>query len=197
MPRPAPASSLPSEVRIIGGQWKRSKLAVVDLPGLRPTPDRVRVTLFNWLGQDLSGWRCLDAFAGSGALGFEAASRGAAEVVLLERNAAQVKRLRDAAERLKATNLRIEQVDALSFMARTDGGRFELAFLDPPFDAALDDAALQAAVRLVVPDGFIYLESDRAVDAAGVQPLGLRLHRQGWAGRVCFQLLQRLAPAIG
>ena len=75
-----------SEVRLIGGQWKRSKLPVADVPGLRPTPDRVRETLFNWLGQDLSGWRCLDAFAGSGALGFEAASRGADQVVLLERD---------------------------------------------------------------------------------------------------------------
>ncbi len=191
---PSPqVSGPPAEVRIIGGQWKRSKLAVVDLPGLRPTPDRVRVTLFNWLGQDLSGWRCLDAFAGSGALGFEAASRGASEVLLLERNAGQVKRLREAAERLQATTLRIEQIDALSYMARADRARFELVFLDPPFDSGLDDAALQAALRLVVPDGFIYLESDRPVDAAGVQAMGLRLHRQGRAGRVCFQLLQRQA----
>ena len=80
-------------VRIIGGQWKRSKLPVADHPGLRPTPDRVRETLFNWLGQDLTGWRVLDAFAGSGALGFEAASRGAAEVLLLERDAALVRSL--------------------------------------------------------------------------------------------------------
>ena len=194
MPPSPQVSGPPAEVRIIGGQWKRSKLAVVDLPGLRPTPDRVRVTLFNWLGQDLSGWRCLDAFAGSGALGFEAASRGAAEVLLLERNAGQVKRLREAAERLHATTLRIEQIDALSFMARAESARFELVFLDPPFDSGLDDAALQAAIRLVVPDGFIYLESDRAIDAAGVQALGLRLHRQGHAGRVCFQLLHKLSP---
>ncbi len=189
----APPVGPKAEVRIIGGQWKRSKLTVVDLPGLRPTPDRVRVTLFNWLGQDLGGWRCLDAFAGSGALGFEAASRGAAEVLLLERNAGQVKRLRETAERLQATTLRIEQVDALSYMARAERARFELVFLDPPFDSGLDDAALQAAIRLVVPDGFIYLESDRAVDSKGVEALGLRLHRQSWAGRVCFQLLQRTA----
>jgi 16S rRNA (guanine966-N2)-methyltransferase len=91
----------PHEVRIIGGQWKRSKLPVADKPGLRPTPDRVRETLFNWLGQDLTGWRCLDAFAGSGALGFEAASRGAAEVLLLERMpelVAQPQRLQRAAQ---------------------------------------------------------------------------------------------------
>src|SRR5206468_12965839 len=98
----------PREVRIIGGQWKRSKLPVADSPGLRPTPDRVRETLFNWLGQDLSGWRCLDAFAGSGALGFEAASRGAAEVVLVERDPRIVRSLRESQQRLQATALRVE-----------------------------------------------------------------------------------------
>src|SRR5881394_3860722 len=92
--------NLPREVRIIGGQWKRSKLPVADSPGLRPTPDRVRETLFNWLGQDLSGWRCLDAFAGSGALGFEAASRGAAEVVMVERDPVLVASLTATRQRL-------------------------------------------------------------------------------------------------
>src|SRR6476659_1690841 len=85
--RPTPRNAPPHEVRIIGGQWKRTRLPVADKPGLRPTLDRVRETLFNWLGQDLEGWRCLDAFAGTGALGFEAASRGALRVVLLERDA--------------------------------------------------------------------------------------------------------------
>src|SRR6476620_6956461 len=101
----------PREVRIIGGQWKRSKLPVADLPGLRPTPDRVRETLFNWLGQDLSGWRCLDAFAGSGALGFAAASRGAAEVLLVEREPALVRSLRESQRRLGAGGLRVEAGD--------------------------------------------------------------------------------------
>ena len=90
------------EVRIVGGQWRRSKLPVLDRPGLRPTPDRVRETLFNWLGQDLAGWRCLDAFAGSGALGFEAASRGAAEVLLLDSDAVAVQALDAAKQRLHA-----------------------------------------------------------------------------------------------
>jgi 16S rRNA (guanine966-N2)-methyltransferase len=91
MPRPSsppPRRSLPHQVRIIGGQWKRTKLDVPDRPGLRPTPDRVRETLFNWLGQDLAGWRCVDAFAGTGALGLEAASRGAADVLLVGPKAA-------------------------------------------------------------------------------------------------------------
>ena len=103
----------PHEVRIIGGQWKRSKLPVADVPGLRPTPDRVRETLFNWLGQNLDGWRCLDAFAGSGALGFEAASRGAAQVVLLERDRHLARSLGESAQRLKATALRVECADAV------------------------------------------------------------------------------------
>src|SRR4051794_32172956 len=83
----------PGEIRLIGGLWKRTKLPVADKPGLRPTPDRVRETLFNWLGQDLTGWRCADAFAGTGALGFEAASRGAAEVVLIEQDGVLVSQL--------------------------------------------------------------------------------------------------------
>ena len=183
-------AALPREVRIIGGQWKRSKLPVAERPGLRPTPDRVRETLFNWLGPDLSGWRCLDAFAGSGALGFEAASRGAAEVVLLERDRHLVASLNQSRERLKAAALRVEAADALSWMARGAPASFELVFVDPPFDANLFDAALQVAVRLVVPDGFIYLEADRAYGAEEVAPLGLTLHRHVRAGTVHAHLLQ-------
>ena len=112
-------ASLPREVRIIGGEWKRSKLPVGLLPGLRPTPDRVRETLFNWLGADLSGWRCLDAFAGSGALGFEAASRGATAVVLLEREVRQARSLEASKLRLKADTLQVVATDALSWMRRS------------------------------------------------------------------------------
>src|SRR5688500_17644300 len=147
-------------VRIIGGQWKRTKLPVPDKPGLRPTPDRVRETLFNWLGQDLTGWRCLDAFAGSGALGFEAASRGAAQVVLVERDPALVKSLRASQQRLGAAALRVEASDGLAFMRRAPPSSFELVFLAPPFDAGLDTPALAAAAPLPVPDGFVYLEAN-------------------------------------
>ena len=180
------------EVRIIGGQWKRSKLPVADLPGLRPTPDRVRETLFNWLGQDLSGWRCLDAFAGSGALGFEAASRGADQVVLLERDRRLAARLEDAKARLKAEHLHIEAVDALAWMARCPADAFELVFIDPPFDAPLVEPALAAATRLVVPQGFVYVEAGQALGPESSAALGLRLHRQGRAGAVHFHLLQRV-----
>jgi 16S rRNA (guanine(966)-N(2))-methyltransferase RsmD len=186
-----PPRALPREVRIIGGQWKRTKLPVADAPGLRPTPDRVRETLFNWLGKDLSGWRCLDAFAGSGALGFEAASRGAAEVVLLERDRVLVRSLNASRERLAAAQLRIESADALAWMARSAPAAFELAFVDPPFDAGLADPAIDAAVRVVVPQGFIYLESPEAAEADAMAARGLRIHRQGRAGAVHFHLLQR------
>ncbi len=184
-----------SEVRLIGGQWKRSKLPVADSPGLRPTPDRVRETLFNWLGHDLSGWRCLDAFAGSGALGFEAASRGADEVLLLERDRRLVASLNEAKLRLKATQLRIEATDALTWMARCPPDSFELVFIDPPFDAPLVEPALALARRLAVPQGFVYVESGQALQPAALAAQGLKLHRQGKAGAVHFHLLQRIDPA--
>ena len=177
-----------SEVRLIGGRWKRSKLPVVDAPGLRPTPDRVRETLFNWLGQDLTGWRCLDAFAGSGALGFEAASRGADQVVLLERDRRLALGLIDAKQRLKAEQLRIETTDALTWMARCPPDSFELVFIDPPFDAPLIEPALALAHRLVVPQGFVYVEAGQAVQP----PDGFKLHRQSRAGAVHFHLFQRV-----
>ena len=184
----------PHEVRIIGGQWKRSKLPVADVPGLRPTPDRVRETLFNWLGQNLDGWRCLDAYAGSGALGFEAASRGAAQVVLLERDRHLARSLGESALRLKATALRVECADAVAWMARAAPSSFDLVFLDPPFDSALAAPALVAAARVIAPDGWIYLEQPRPLDADAALPAGLRVVRQGRAGAVHFHLLRR-APA--
>jgi 16S rRNA (guanine(966)-N(2))-methyltransferase RsmD len=192
---PAPRRALPREVRIIGGQWKRSKLPVADLPGLRPTPDRVRETLFNWLGQDLTGWRCLDAFAGSGALGFEAASRGADQVVLLERERRLAATLNETKARLKAELVRVDNVDALTWMARCAPESFELVFLDPPFDAPLMAPALAAAARILVPQGFVYVESGEPLAAEpleALETLGLRLHRQGRAGAVHFHLLQRV-----
>lgn len=180
----------PHEVRIVGGQWKRSKLPVLDKPGLRPTPDRVRETLFNWLGGDLTGWRVLDAFAGSGALGFEAASRGATEVTLLERDRDLLRVLREAQQRLAATTLRIQQADAMAWMARGAPAAFELVLLDPPFDAGLSAPALAAAAPLVAPAGWLYLESGEPLAEADV-PASFRLHRQLRAGAVHAQLLQR------
>lgn len=181
----------PQEVRIIGGQWKRSRLPVPDLPGLRPTPDRVRETLFNWLGQDLSGWRCLDAFAGSGALGFEAASRGAAEVVLLEKDRAVAQALRASVQRLGAVTMRIEQADALQWMRGAPRGHFDLVLLDPPFAAQLHEDALQAALPLLAPRGHLYLEAAEPWDERLAGAAGLQLLRQSRAGAVHFHLLRR------
>jgi 16S rRNA (guanine(966)-N(2))-methyltransferase RsmD len=178
------------EVRIIGGLWRRSLLPVADRPGLRPTPDRVRETLFNWLGQDLSGWRVLDAFAGSGALGFEAASRGAAEVTLLEREPDLVKLLSASRDRLKADMLRILRADAITWMRAAPPASFELVLLDPPFDAGLHDGALAAASRLLVPGGMVYLESGEPPPE--MAPAGLSLHRHTRAGMVHASLWQRL-----
>jgi 16S rRNA (guanine(966)-N(2))-methyltransferase RsmD len=175
-------------VRLIGGRLRRSKLPVADRPGLRPTPDRVRETLFNWLGQDLSGWRCLDAFAGSGALGFEAASRGAAEVVLIERDAALAHGLRAEQQRLRVETMTVHTADALAWMARCADARFELIFLDPPFSAGLLVPALAQASRLLVPGGFLYLESG---DALPPPPEGMSPHRQGRAGAVHHELWVR------
>ncbi len=180
-----PATAHRGEVRLIGGQWKRSKLPVADRPGLRPTPDRVRETLFNWLGQDLAGWRVLDAFAGTGALGLEAASRGAAEVVLLEREAQLVDSLLAVKQRLKAEAVSVLRADALSWMSRGASARFELVLIDPPFDAGLARAAADAAARLVVPGGFLYVESGEPL---GEPPVGHLLHRRLKAGAVHAQL---------
>src|SRR5687767_15464165 len=113
---PARASAAPNQVRIIGGQWKRTRLPVADRPGVRPTPDRVRETLFNWLGQDLSGFACLDLYAGSGALGFESASRGAQRVVMVERNPAVYAALERARDALNASSVELRRADALEFL---------------------------------------------------------------------------------
>jgi len=189
--KPARSSAgLPREVRLIGGEWKRSKLPVADRPGLRPTPDRVRETLFNWLGQDLSGWRCLDAFAGSGALGFEAASRGAASVVLLERDPQLARALQAVRERLKAEQVRIECSDALNWMARSAPAAFDLVFVDPPFDAGLSLPALAAARRVVAGGGFVYLEAGAPLSAEAATSAGVSVYRQGRAGAVHFHLLR-------
>jgi 16S rRNA (guanine(966)-N(2))-methyltransferase RsmD len=192
------ARTAAQEVRILGGQWKRTPLPVPVSAGLRPTPSRVRETLFNWLGQDLSGWRVLDAFAGSGALGLEAASRGADEVCLLERDPALVRALQATQVRLKATQVLVLQADALSWMAQPQrAGRFDLVFLDPPFDADCFAPALAAAARCVPVGGWLYLEADRLFgdEDAAVRAAGLRLHRHGQAGAVHFHLFQRMADA--
>ncbi|HEU4457917.1 MAG TPA: 16S rRNA (guanine(966)-N(2))-methyltransferase RsmD [Methylibium sp.] len=194
MPPPrSSAANRPGQVRIVGGAWKRRRLPVPDRPGLRPTPDRVRETLFNWLGQELTGWRCLDAFAGSGALGFEAASRGAGEVLLIERDAALHAALRGAQAMLGAAQVRIEAADAIAWMRNHRGPAFDLVLLDPPFDAGLFEPALQAGAGLVASGGWLYLEADRAFPPGLFDAAGLHLHRHLKAGQVHAHLARRAA----
>jgi 16S rRNA (guanine966-N2)-methyltransferase len=173
------------EVRIIGGQWKRSKLPVVDRPGLRPSPDRVRETLFNWLGQDLTGWRCLDAFAGTGALGFEAASRGAARVVLVEKDRVALAELERSRAALGATQVEIVAGDADDFIARERAG-FDVVFLDPPFRQNALPAVLAKLPPRLQPGARVYVESDAPV---AVPPPWTELKRAR-AGQVSYQLLR-------
>ncbi len=180
-------------MRLIGGRWKRSKLAVLDRPGLRPTPDRVRETLFNWLGQDLTGWRCIDAFAGTGALGFEAASRGAASVLLLERDPALIEKLAQTKERLSADMVQVQRVDALLALSHLPEASVDLVLLDPPFDSQLATPALRSAVRLLSPLGFIYLEAASRWTEDAMSAQGLSLYRYLKAGNVHAHLLRRIA----
>lgn len=195
MPRAAtPARrSLPHQVRIIGGAWKRTLLPVADRPGLRPTPDRVRETLFNWLGQDLTGWRCVDAFAGTGVLGLEAASRGAADVLLVEAEGALVDQLRAIVQRLAAHNVRVQRGNALTALASLPPASVDLVFLDPPFEADLFDKALAAARPAITAEGFVYLEAPRAWEAEALARHGLQAVRHMKAGAVHGHLLRPVA----
>ncbi len=181
------------EIRIIGGQWRRTRLKVIDKPGLRPTPDRVRETLFNWLGQDLSGWRCVDAFAGTGVLGLEAASRGAAHVLMVEQDAVLVRDLQDNATRLKADMVSVQRGDAVTALGRVPAGSVDLVFLDPPFDGPWFEPALKAAAKAVPAGGWIYLEAPVAWTAEALGELGLQCERHLKAGAVHAPLLQRTA----
>ena len=179
------------EVRIIGGAWKRTPLTVLDRPGLRPTPSRVRETLFNWLGGDLTGWRCIDVFAGTGALGFEAASRGARDVLLVEQDSVLVAALRGLQSRLGATALRVVQGDGIAALRGCATGSTDLVFLDPPFDSVRYDEALQAASEALAPQGLVYLEAAGAWTAEQLRAHGLLLHRQLKAGAVVAHLLKK------
>ncbi|WP_454762740.1 16S rRNA (guanine(966)-N(2))-methyltransferase RsmD [Cupriavidus campinensis] len=190
VPRRAPA-----QVRIIGGRWKRSLLPVLEAEGLRPTPDRVRETLFNWLGQDMSGLACLDLFAGSGALGFEAASRGAAAVTLVEANPRVARQLRDNQYRFDAAQVRVIQGDAFAVAAQMPAASFDVIFLDPPFVEDWLGPALEHAARLSRPGGAVYVETDRALIGPDAPvPASLEIVRQARAGAVHFHLLQHKVP---
>ena len=179
------------EIRIIGGQWKRIRLAVPDKPGLRPTPDRVRETLFNWLGQSLEAWSCVDVFAGTGALGLEAASRGAAPVQLLEQDADLVKSLQATVQRLKASDqVSVRRTDGVATLRSMPAASVDLVLLDPPFESKLFESALKAARPCLRPAGWLYLEAPESWDEARLAPLGYALYRHLKAGAVHAHLLQ-------
>jgi 16S rRNA (guanine966-N2)-methyltransferase len=185
------SSHAPGKIRIIGGQWKRTPLSVPQIEGLRPTPDRVRETVFNWLFTlrgGLEGARCLDLFAGTGALGLEAASRGAARVVLVERDAKLAAALSATCAKLKAAQVEIKQGDALA-VARSLAGPFDVVFLDPPYAAGLLPAALAAVTPLLAQEALVYAE-----DAQPLQFAGFSSMREGRAGAVHYGLLQRANP---
>ena len=181
---PQRAHGAANRVRIIGGQYRRRLLDFPGSAGLRPTPDRVRETLFNWLGQDLPGWRCLDLFAGSGALGFEAASRGAGQVVMIERDRAALEALEKNRRVLGANQVSILRADALAWLAN-NRDPFDLIFIDPPFDSGLADAVLAGVAPHLKSGGYAYIEQGAEVLA---RP-GLMIYRSGRAGRSHFALL--------
>ena len=191
--KPAPAHKGAGEVRIIGGKWRRTKLPVANKSGLRPTPDRVRETLFNWLGQSLLGWKCADIFAGTGALGLEAASREASAVQLCEQDTVLVEQLQAHIDRLKASAVHVQRTDGVSWLARQAPQSWDLVFIDPPFESALFEPAIKAATQSIKPDGWIYLEAPKKWDDAELSVLGLQTHRYLKAGNVHAHLLQRIA----
>ncbi|MDE1982493.1 MAG: 16S rRNA (guanine(966)-N(2))-methyltransferase RsmD [Betaproteobacteria bacterium] len=174
-----------SQIRIIGGRWRGRSIRFQAEPGLRPTPSRVRETLFNWLGQTLPGYRCLDLYAGSGALGFEALSRGAAHVVFVERQRETARQLRENAARLGAEGAEIVLSEAMGWLQR-DERKFDLVFLDPPFSGQELDRVLPILAARLNPGGLVYCESSGGVSES---PFWSEI-RAARAGQVSYQLLK-------
>ncbi|HYD79108.1 MAG TPA: 16S rRNA (guanine(966)-N(2))-methyltransferase RsmD [Paucimonas sp.] len=194
----------PHQVRIIGGLWKRTPLPVLDAEGLRPTPDRVRETLFNWLNHLLDGgWpqvACLDLFAGTGALGFEAASRGAARVVMIEAGGPAVRQLEATKEKLRASQVEIRRGDALAgahHLAHDTGQRFDLIFLDPPYHQDWLAKIMPLCERLLTEAGLLYAEAETPLTAEDAPPwmAGWEIVRADKAGMVFYHLLRRKITA--
>ncbi|UJP06286.1 MAG: 16S rRNA (guanine(966)-N(2))-methyltransferase RsmD [Nitrosomonas sp.] len=173
------------KIRIVGGQWRSRLLTFPEYSDLRPTADRIRETLFNWLGQDLSGLHCLDLFAGSGALGFEAASRGAAHVVMVDSNTRVFRALQENREKLQAVQVELVMANAADFI-RSDTRQFDIIFLDPPFRLDVIPVLLPQLTEHLGAKGLVYAES------RGTWPLDPTWHikRSAKAGAVHYQLLE-------
>jgi 16S rRNA (guanine966-N2)-methyltransferase len=184
--------SYPHKLRIIGGRWRGRKLDVSDSEGLRPTPDRVRETLFNWLQPYIAGAHCLDLFAGTGALCLEALSRGAAGVVMVEKAPSVAQRLRQHVERLEATGAEVVSVDAVEFLRQTPQA-FDIVFLDPPFKSNLiaDCAALVETRGWIKPGGLIYIEAPSRMSELAL-PATWELIRSKKAGQVGYHLARKM-----
>jgi 16S rRNA (guanine966-N2)-methyltransferase len=186
------------DLRIIGGVWRSRKIQFLDLPGLRPTPDRVRETVFNWLQLALAGQHVLDVFAGSGAMGFEALSRGAASLTLLERDPQQAACLREQAAKLEAASCQVLCVDSVRWLqdAQAPAAGYGLIFLDPPFHLGLVDEILQRLAQKgwFAQTRWVYVETELALTALNV-PIELQLHRQTKAGLVNAFLFRCDAPS--
>lgn len=191
--KPKPVK-VPNRIRIIGGAWRSRVIEFADADGLRPTANRARETLFNWLGQTLHGKRCLDLFSGSGALGFEAASRGATEVVMLEVNRAAVEALKANQQKLDATSCRVVAVDALKFLG-TAHEKFDIVFVDPPFTSGLMASVMKKLAPHLASDGVVYAEwaAPIAEVIASLPDAQWEIVKQGKAGAVHFALL-RIPP---
>ena len=184
-----------NQLRIIGGQWRGRKLGFPDVDGLRPTGDRIRETLFNWLAPEIQGAHCLDLFAGSGALGLEALSRGADSSLLLEKHAAAAQQLKANLQLLQAGNGRVEQLDSLQWLNSAQvSHRFDIVFIDPPFALELWEkvAAALEANNWLAEAAVIYLEAPR--DAQLQLPANWHLHRDKQAGQVSYRLYHRHTP---
>ena len=183
--------SRPGRLRIVAGKWRSRMLDIADVPGLRPTSERIRETLFNWLAPTLPGSRCLDLFAGTGALGFEALSRGAAEVVFVEKSPVAARALRASVELLDATGADIEQGDAVDFLRRAAARPFDIIFLDPPFAADSHEVLcrLLDETPLLADGALIYIEEDRAKPAVQL-PARWTTLKSKTAGNVRYSLVQ-------
>ncbi len=179
-----PKSVKQNKLSINGGELRRRIITFPNADGLRPTPDRVRETLFNWLGQTLYGRTCLDLFAGSGALGFEAASRGAAHVTMIEHNPLVFRALQENLTKLACTNIALHRQDGLEFASRTTA-RFDVIFLDPPFASDFLPKLFALLPSKLTENGVLYVESGEPVTA----PTPWQVHKSGRAGRVYYQLL--------
>lgn len=186
MPRKPAATG---EVRVIGGRWRGTRLPVPEVAGLRPSADRVRETVFNWLQFDIAGLCVLDAYAGSGALGFEAASRGASSVTLVERDRVAFAALQASCARLKAEQMRVVNADVVEWLREPSQTPFDLAFVDPPFAVGLQDALLARLIARMSARSWLYLEQSASAVLPPLQ--GWVLHREGATRDVRYTLLKR------